>query len=253
MREKIVKRSLFVMLLVSGVFLISPTSSQAIDPREWSGQIADKVEAFLPSPASGLTERFPWDPQDFNRVKKSWGCGESVCTTYPYVDVTRMWRIADSERVKEYEPLTKQEEALMERSEKLGRKITKQEMTQIMAEVQQIEDKKKKIESGSRYIEVRIRLNQTAEGRLGTNAKSVGMIKGYPFYRNDGHLAVNIGPRRFENPDLPQGQKQRMEIKCIVVEVELRSSPSSIKSDEALAKQMLERINCEGLAKLLSP
>lgn len=62
-----------------------------------------------------------------------------------------------------------------------------------------------------------------------------------------------IGPRGFKNPDLLAGQKPKTEVKCILVVVQLYSSHASLNADEALAMQMIERIDYPGLAKLLSP
>lgn len=249
---------LLCFLAVSNISLAQPPN-----PVDWGRQTADTVERFLPQVISGLTDRFPWDRQDFNRVytggnpRVGSGCGPTGCTEYEQVDVTRTWRITDFEKVKEYEALTKREEGWLNRLEELRRKASQQEMMKIMTEIEQIGNIKRKIQFGCRDIEVRIRVNMTAQDRQGIIAKPVGTIKGYPFYHKpdyngvDVRFAVYLGPQGFKNPRVPEEQKPRTEVKCILVEVQLHSNAASIKNDETLARQMLEKVDYAGLAKLL--
>jgi hypothetical protein len=81
--------------------------------------------------------------------------------------------------------------------------------------------------------------------------RQVGTLKGYPLFRGvqqDVFLAVYLGPKGFRNP--PVGaQTQKMQMKCFLVEAQI---PAGEKY-EALARQMLERIDYDGLAKLIEP
>ena len=79
--------------------------------------------------------------------------------------------------------------------------------------------------------------------------KQVGTLKGYPLFRADSQvtLAVYVGPKGFRNP--PAGaQPQKMQMKCFLVVAQIPAGGS-----EALARQMLEKIDYDGLAKLVEP
>ena len=81
--------------------------------------------------------------------------------------------------------------------------------------------------------------------------KQVGMLKGYPLFRGvqqDVLLAVYLGPKGFRNP--PAGaEPQKMQMKCFLVEAQIPQG----EGHEALARQMLEKIDYDGLAKLIEP
>lgn len=66
-------------------------------------------------------------------------------------------------------------------------------------------------------------------------------------------LWVYLGPAGFKNPMEPNNEKVRTELKCLLVGAEIRSTPEAVKADEALAKQMLEKVDYAGLAKLIQP
>jgi hypothetical protein len=81
--------------------------------------------------------------------------------------------------------------------------------------------------------------------------KQLGTLKGYPLFRagsQDVTLAVYVGPKGFRNP--PAGAApQKMQMKCFLVEAQIPPG----ESYEALARQMLEKVDYDGLAKLIEP
>jgi hypothetical protein len=101
-------------------------------------------------------------------------------------------------------------------------------------------------------------LSVAANDSLGSDMKSAGTVKGYPLYRHampDAtssyvRLAVLVGPITFRNPAGPQAQ---LEVKTVLVTAQIRSTPEALKGDEALTRQMLEKIDYDGLKKLLQP
>jgi hypothetical protein len=81
--------------------------------------------------------------------------------------------------------------------------------------------------------------------------KPIGTLKGYPLFRGvqqDVFLAVYMGPQGFRN--LPAGKEpQKMQMKCFLVQAQF---PPGERHEE-LARQMLENIDYEVLARLIEP
>jgi hypothetical protein len=81
--------------------------------------------------------------------------------------------------------------------------------------------------------------------------KQIGALKGYPLFRGvqqDVFLAVYLGPKGFRNP--PAGaEPQKMQMKCFLVQAQFPPG----EGHEALARQMLEKVDYDGLAKLIEP
>jgi hypothetical protein len=81
--------------------------------------------------------------------------------------------------------------------------------------------------------------------------KQIGTLKGYPLFRGvqqDVFLAVYVGPKGFRNPPVGKEQQKR-QMKCFLAQAQF---PPGEKY-EALARQMLEKIDYDGLAKLVEP
>ena len=115
-----------------------------------------------------------------------------------------------------------------------------------------------------RTLELTIDGNATNEWCSGTFSGPVanGTLKGRTLYRYTGTgdyaatqicLAVYLGPAGFKNPPVPKDNNLRTDLKTALVKVILLSSPQSLKADEAIGRQLLEKIDFDGIAKLLQP
>lgn len=114
------------------------------------------------------------------------------------------------------------------------------------------------LQGSARSLEIYIEANATAANTLDPSAQQSGTIHGHPLYRVAWpgpvqpmtwiNLAVYVGPPGFQNPNTG-GSKAVL--KCVLVWLRVTTRPDTVKSDEALAQNVLETIDHDGLAKLL--
>lgn len=122
----------------------------------------------------------------------------------------------------------------------------------------------------ARSLNVLIIANETrlpSTGFIGGNIPgnmmtAAGALKGHPLYRYTKHrddfgalseqvvLAVFLGPAQFHE-SFPANSNLIGKLKCISVRVNVQSRPDTAKADEQLARQLLETIDYDGLAKLI--
>lgn len=118
-----------------------------------------------------------------------------------------------------------------------------------------------------RQVSFRIYTNRTpSTTAFAYPAKPMGTLAGHPFYRQDGgtirmggdrvesivNLAVFLGPSGFQNPHANLVDRQ-LSVKCIVVWAWIESRPDTIQADEATARKVLEKIDYDGLSKMIEP
>jgi hypothetical protein len=133
-----------------------------------------------------------------------------------------------------------------------------------LEEAANIDAKKKKLRDRARTLEFTIEANATpawCSGELSTTPTRSGVIKGRSVYRYAASvpgpptehvcLAIYLGPDGFRNPPPPNDGRVSADIKTIFITARLSSTPPFAKADEAIARQLLEKIDYEGLMKLL--
>lgn len=232
-----------LMILVAGQAL-----SQQVTWKDWGKATADNLVAFMPEGISGLIDWMPWDRKDSNKPISKVAPGEWVSYTFCLIRVERDWRISDPSLVKEYEDLDRQGQALLKRSEELA-KTDKKEFMKLLGEIGKLTEKKNELTFKARYLTFFIDANMPPQEWFGVGVKPIGTMQGFPVYRSSGRdvvkLGVYLGPEGFRNPILKQGEQIRAELKSILVHVWVNPA------DEALAKQMLEKVDYEGLSKLI--
>jgi hypothetical protein len=123
------------------------------------------------------------------------------------------------------------------------------------------DDRVSNLQRRGRRLLVRIVSNLTPYAWSDPPAKPVGSLAGYPLYQANARasgnappefisLAVYLGPPKFRNS---AASNPELKVKCILVRVEVLSDaprPETIKADEVVARQMLEKVDYAGLAKL---
>lgn len=240
-------------IVLALVLTLSSENVLAQDPipemwESWGKPLADKLERFLPGPMSGLIESTLWDEWETRRPVDFFNCSNEGCQRFLPVLVSTGWRMADPVLVQQVEAAKKQ---LQEELEEPTWKEAENRLTALQAM--------------ARRLVQSVEANQTPDHRFGPEAKQIGTLKGYPLYRfavsdepygatsEQVVLWVYLGPAGFKNPMEPNNEKVRTELKCLLVGAEIRSTPEAVKADEALAKQMLEKVDYAGLAKLIQP
>ncbi len=132
------------------------------------------------------------------------------------------------------------------------------------AKRKELDERVRTLQRGARSLHFRIVANAPPYHRIASAAERIGWLAGHPLYRANStatgyraaefvNLAVYLGPPGF---DMPSASKPELKIKCILVYVEVASSaphPDTIKADEAVARQMLEKVDYAGLVRLMEP
>ena len=218
------------------------------DGREdWGKAMAKKLAGFLPEPVPGLINHLPWQRPNELRLEgdasDGFGFGEGV-GLYPEPKAIMAWTFDDPDLVKRVEAITSEEDALVARA-----KDPKADMSPL----QPLGKKADSLRRSSRRLMLTLRANDSLRREL----KPAGTLEGCPLYRqeiSDGvQLAVFVGPVAFKNPAVKEESLQVNQLKTVLIEATLNSTPEAAKADEALTRQMLEKIDYEGLKKLLQP
>lgn len=252
-----------LLILICGMYGYAHT--QEVPWRDWEIATAKKLMRFLPAPAAGLIDRMPWDPEDYSGLSpesdlsnRSFTAADRYHSPRQFVplEVIRHYRFSEPSLVKQYEQLLLEEKDLEERALKLGSGAKQEEYAKLGEALDKVAQDKRELESRSRWVTFSILTNTTPSERDGPSTQPVGTLKGHPMYRypfgNDGfRLTVYLGPTGFKNPSVPSFEKSRAEVRSIIVVAELNSSLQKIKQDEALVQQMLEKVDYEGLSRLL--
>jgi hypothetical protein len=130
------------------------------------------------------------------------------------------------------------------------------EMEKLDAKQKELERRVPRLKDEARSLEIELRANQSPP-----EVQPIGALKGQPLYRykDVGYkdveyvgLAIYLGPKGFRNP-WPARDRPKEELKSILVHATIQSTPETLKSDESVARQMLEKMDYAGLMKLLQP
>lgn len=217
----------------------------------WGKPLAERLRAFVPAPPPGLADSLPWEsprPVDIGPMS----CLEGGCASYFWVQVDKTWFRYDAAMVAEVVETKRRYDALFAR---ISRQTSQSELQQITREAEPLHQRMNELKRKLGGIGFTIAANETPE-LLGV--RPAGTIKGYPFYRGDQRFAVYVGPAGFTNP-LLRPPAYRREVKCILVHALVPSEQSPAgeiivsPAEERLARQLLERVDYAGLAKLLTP
>lgn len=258
------------------------------DPLErWVFINGQKLAGFIPQPLPGLVEHLPWETIDnylphFESYVHHQYLGLSVERMWGYDDLSLFRQVQQAQQARDEArraleaPENAQKiKAWMETRNAVAARYQREAANLIREgkkqEAQAVLDKLAKDPTQKQpasftegdEAEQRVR-DLEAQGRklsLSIQAsypplnwpllRQIGAMKGYPLFRGvsqDVLLAVYVGPKGFRNP--PAGaEPQKMRMKCFLVEAQVPQG----ERYEALARQMLEEIDYDGLAKLLEP
>jgi len=260
----------------------------ASDPLEqWIFANGQKLAELMPQPVSGLVDHLPWESVDnylphfesyvhhqyfgFS-VERIWGIDDpqlfqQVMQAQQRLSETKKkiespqivqnvqagakaQQEANARYLKQYEALRsqgKQKEA-QEVLEKRAKDPIFQPPPEF-AENKQREEELRDLEGNGRKLILDIQASYPPVNWPAL--KQVGTLKGHPLFRagsGDIVLGVYVGPTGFRN--LPAGKEpQKMQMKCFLVQAQF---PQGDKN-EAIARQMLEKVDYERLAKLIEP
>jgi hypothetical protein len=124
----------------------------------------------------------------------------------------------------------------------------------------ELNERVRRLEARTRTLVIAIQGNESAVDLLGASAQQAGALEGHPLYRSSGEssagsrvqLLVYLGPSAFRNPPSATGV-ERPQVKCLLVRADINSRPETVQTDEAVARQMLQKVDYASLAKLLQP
>jgi len=120
------------------------------------------------------------------------------------------------------------------------------------------------LDARRRTVDIYIYANRTPSATAPKfHPKPAGTLAGHPLWRQDEgeynnpgqhflDLAVALGPPDFHMPQVLIGHKE-LAVKVITVWVFLQSINSMVREDEATMRRVLETIDYDGLAKLITP
>jgi len=277
-----------VLLAAAQLMLTGPAWAQQ-NPVQWGDATAEKMAHFLPEQAAGLVSRTPWGRQTDNQVVVR--SGGTVTLQYQDAAAEQLWSFddpalfqqvaaaqkeradLDQARWEDLKSHAEERNALQKQAQDLLKKRQTKEFQALMEKVKaadapyearkkELDDSMSKLQQRGRRMQVGILVNSTPYDEIGPTAKPVGSLAGYPLYHANARasgsvppefigMAVYLGPQGFRNPS---ARNPELKVKCILVRVEVLSdAPHSetIKADASVAREMLEKVDYAGLAKLL--
>jgi hypothetical protein len=280
----------FALLAAAQLTLAGSAWTQQ-NPIQWGDATAQKMSHFLPQPGAGLISRTPWGRQTDNQVAVSSGGTETQ--QYQDAVAQQLWffddpglfqQVAsaqkeradlDQARREDVKSHAAERNALQKQAWDLLKKGQTKESQALMEKIKAAdapyEAKKKELDDSvstrrklGRRLLVRILANFTLYDWSDPPAIPVGSLAGYPLYQANARasgnappefisMAVYLGPPGFRNSS---ARNPELKVKCILVRVEVLSDaphPETIKADEAVARQMLEKVDYATLAKLVQP
>jgi hypothetical protein len=253
----------------------------------WVFANGQKLAEFMPQPVPGLVEHLPWEPIDnylphFESYVHHQYLGFSVEKRWAYEEPSLFRQVEQAQQARDEarQALNAPENAqkikawqdtgnavraqYAKESDELMKQGKYKEASELMEKLAKDPSQKEpELFTVADKAEQRLRDLQ-GQGRkliLEMQAsypplnwallKQIGTLKGYPLFRGvqqDVFLAVYVGPKGFRNP--PVGKEaQKRQMKCFLAQAQF---PPGEKY-EALARQMLEKIDYDGLAKLVEP
>lgn len=222
----------------------------------WAEPLGERLTALLPDPADALDGFAPWDYEFLE--PPVWGCPLG-CTVYAQLAVSRPYVVRDPGLVANVEAT---ERSAAEMAEKI---IAKPADETLFAQMKRLEQRVETLKRSVRRILLEIRVNEAVQVRRGAEGQpaKIGVIAGYPAYRftflDESYeptpagvrLAVILGRETFAKQKATRGVDVKTEVQTVVVSAALTSDREHVKSDEALARALLERVDYGELVKLL--
>lgn len=239
-------------LVVFAVVAASPLCAQAPTQETWEAwgrPLAERLRAYLPSPPPGLVESLPWQPTE--PAHTSWGECIEGCPRYFVSRAAKRWFEYDSAVVAEFVELRRRGDALVAR---ISRQTPQNELQELAREAERLDARSEELKRTLGSLELTIAVNETPSTWFGSGVRSAGTIRGHPALTNGRRFAVYLGPAGFVNPTQSSAGPYRREVKGILVHVWVSpGGPGITPAEERLARQLLERVDYPGLAKLLTP
>lgn len=224
----------------------------------WAAPLAEQLMAALPDPIDGLAEFAPWD--DEFREPPGWGCPISCLQLTP-IRVQRAYVVAEPEL--EARVAANDEKALAN-----AIKITASPSDEKLHAAQRaMADMDKTLKDSVRRIVIEVLVNVGPPERRGSEKAPApaGTVHGYPVQRfaysdtsyeptpEGVRLALRIGPESFKPTRVNDVSEMKTEARAATISVSLTSRTATVKTDEALARKHLERVDVAAIAKLLKP
>lgn len=224
----------------------------------WAEPLAVALTALLPDPIDGLDEWAPWDDQF--REPPAWGCPLG-CTVYPQLVVQRPYVVAEP-------MLTRKVDAAAQKALLNATRIAADPVNaRLQAAQQSLEDEEETLKRSVRRLTLTIRVNAGSAVPQGVEAPAgdAGSVAGrrvarftfsdetYAPTSAGVRLAVLVGDPRFQNAPARDVTGMTTEAMTALVSVAVQSRAETITADEALARQLLERVDFASLVKILRP
>jgi hypothetical protein len=244
-----------VLLIASALLGAQPASAQDRTWDAWGQPLADTLLTLVPAPPPGLVDSVPWSRTSPPRASPGNSlCGTGVisgCALFYGVTVAKQWFIYDSALVARVVELTRRGDSLVAR---VSRQTPQDELNRILRETRVIGAESDSLKRSLSEVSFALTANETPARLFGPGTRSTGAIRGYPFYRAGHRFAVYVGPSDFSNPMAAPEQPSRTEVKSLMVNVWLGSERDDFTDrEQAMVRQLLERVDYAGLAKLLTP
>jgi hypothetical protein len=131
---------------------------------------------------------------------------------------------------------------------------------------EQIEERRIYLSGRWRRVNFRLGTNRTLTTAIpGFHLQPSGTLAGRPLYREQKFdrmtpdkvlatvgLAIYLGPVGYQNPRVKLGESE-LAVKCIFVRAWIESRPDTVQADEAAVRRILEKVDYDGLSKLIEP
>ncbi len=282
-----------IVLLAAAQLVLTGSAWAQQNPVQWGDETAKKMSHLLPEPGAGLVPRTPWGRQTDNQVVVRSGYSGNFEPQYQPAAAEQLWAFDDPALFQQVAAAQKEladldqahtEDVKSHRAEKnalqaqvqdLLKKGQMKEFQALMekmkaanapyeAKEKELDERVRKLQRRARSLQFSLLANSTPYDSMAPLAKPVGSLAGHPLYRANARasgsappevisMAVYLGPPGFR---MPSARNPELKVKCILVRVEVFSStphPETIKADEAVARQMLEKVDYAGLVRLMEP
>jgi hypothetical protein len=131
---------------------------------------------------------------------------------------------------------------------------------------EEIAERKRHLSGQWRNVNFRLGTNRTLASSIPNfDLQPSGTLAGRPLYREQKiermptdrelatvGLAIFLGPPGYQNPRVKLGESE-LAVKCIFVWAWIQSRPDTVKADEAIVRKILEKVDYNGLSRLIEP
>jgi hypothetical protein len=131
---------------------------------------------------------------------------------------------------------------------------------------EEVSERKRHLSGQWRNVNFRLGTNRTLATAIPSfHLQPSGTLAGRPLYREQKlerltadtmlatvGLAIFLGPPGYQNPRVKLGESE-LAVKCIFVWAWIQSRPDTVKADEAKVRELLEKVDYDGLSRLIEP